>query len=130
VDSGAAVLAELMFHSLPLQLVYHLKNPIRQSWQDVATVLVRRLGLPKRSIIPMDDWLKLVECGPSEGNPAQGLLDFFRNDFIKISDGSIMLDTAITRSVSPTLRKMSPISENDIAAYIENWRSAGLLARK
>jgi hypothetical protein len=130
VDSGATVLAELMFHPLPLQLVYHLENHIRQSWQDVAVVLVRRLGLPERSIVPMDDWLKLVECGSSEGNPAQGLLDFFSNDFIKMSDGSIMLDTAITRSVSPTLRRMSPISENDIAAYIEYWRSVGLLGPK
>jgi hypothetical protein len=130
VDSCAAVLAEVMFHSLPLELVYHLENPIRQSWQDVAAVLVRRLGLPKESIVPMDKWLKLVDCGPSEGNPAQGLLDFFTNDFVKMSDGSIVLDMAITRSVSPTLRKMPPITESDIAAYIKYWRSVGLLGRK
>ncbi|KAH3971921.1 hypothetical protein HBI24_172510 [Parastagonospora nodorum] len=129
VDSCAAVLAEVMFHSLPLELVYHLENPIRQSWQDFAAVLVRRLGLPKESIVPMDNWLKLVDCGPSEGNPAQGLLDFFTNDFVKMSDGSIVLDTAITRSVSPTLRKMSQITESDIAAYVEYWRSVGLLGR-
>jgi hypothetical protein len=96
VDSGAAVLAELLFHSLPLQLVYHVENHVRKSWQDVAAVLVRRLNLPERSTVPMDGWLKLVECGPSEGNPAQGLLDFFNNNFIKMSDSSIMLDTAVT----------------------------------
>lgn len=130
VDSCAAVLAEVMFHPLPLELVYHLENPIRQSWQDVAAVLVRRLGLPQESIVPIDAWLKLVDCGPSEGNPAQGLLDFFSDDFVKMSDGSIVLDTAITQSVSPTLRKMSPISESDIAAYIEHWQSVGLLVHK
>ncbi|KAL1798233.1 hypothetical protein ACET3X_002270 [Alternaria dauci] len=130
VDSGAAALAELMFHPLPLHLVYHLENHVRQSWQDVVAVLVEKLGLPQHSIVPMNDWLKLVECGPSEGNPAQSLLDFFSNDFVKMSDGSIMLDTANTRGVSPTLRKMSPISEDDIAAYIEYWRSVGLLRRE
>jgi len=130
VDSCATVLAEVMFHSLPLKLVYHLENPVRQSWQDVAAVLIRRLGLPEESIVPMDAWLELVDCGPSESNPAQGLLDFFSDGFVKMSDGSIVLDTAITRSVSPTLRRMTPIGENDIAAYIEHWQSVGLLGRK
>ncbi|KAF7674573.1 hypothetical protein GT037_007333 [Alternaria burnsii] len=129
VDSGAAILAELLFQPLPLQLVYHLENHVRQSWQDVIAVLVSRLGLPERSIIPMNEWLKLVECGPGENNPAQSLLDFFSDDFVKMSDGSIMLDTAATRSVSPTLRKMLPITENDIAAYVEYWQSIGLLKR-
>jgi hypothetical protein len=119
-----------MFHCRPLQLVYHLENHIRQSWQDVTAVVVRSLGLPERSVVPMEDWLKFVESGPDEGNPAQGLLDFFRNDFIKMSNGSIVLDTTITRSVSPTLRKMAPISERDIAGYVEYWRSVGLLGRK
>ncbi|KAI1499965.1 hypothetical protein F5X99DRAFT_430167 [Biscogniauxia marginata] len=127
VDSAASSLAEIIFDSRPLHLVYHLENPIRQGWQDVVWMMLKELDIPSNSIIPFQKWLHIVALTPETGNPARKLINFLEAEFSKMSCGSLLLDTSVSRSVSPTLRKIGPVGADDIKAYVAYWRSVKIL---
>ncbi|MCJ1269495.1 hypothetical protein MMC22_009387 [Lobaria immixta] len=99
VDSAAKAIAEILFDHLPLQQVYHLENPVRQSWEEVAMLMSRELQIPSSSIIPLERWLDLAASAPGPDNPAASLIQFLRNDFLKMSCGSVVLDTSISRKI-------------------------------
>ncbi len=127
MDSAASALVDIIFDQKPLHLVYHLENPIRQDWQEVVSVLTKELHIPRTAIIPVQEWLDLVASAPEADNPARKLTDFLRNDFIKMSCGSIVLDTSVSQSVSLTMRAMGPVDENTLKAYVSYWRSIKFL---
>ena len=127
MDLAASVMVDILFNPLPLRLIYHLENPVRQDWQGVIATLVNVLGLSSDSVVPMEEWLALIASDRSKESPAQALLDFFTQDFVRMSDGSIILETTATRAASTTLRKMSRVSEETILAYVNYWRSIHLL---
>lgn len=90
-------------------------------------LMSRELQIPSSSIIPLERWLDLVASVPGPGNPAASLIQFLRNDFLKMSCGSVVLDTSISRNVSSTMANMGPVGENAIRAYISYWRRMKLL---
>ena len=90
-------------------------------------LISRELQIPSPSIIPLEDWLDLVASAPGPGNPAASLIQFLRNDFLKMSCGSVVLDTFISRNVSLTMANMGPVGDNAIRLYISYWRKIKLL---
>lgn len=90
-------------------------------------LMSKELQIPSSSIIPLEGWLDLVASTPGSGNPAASLVQFLRNDFLKMSCGSVVLDTSISRNVSSTMANIGPVGENSIKAYISYWRRIGLL---
>ncbi|KAL9079839.1 MAG: hypothetical protein Q9157_001295 [Trypethelium eluteriae] len=127
VDSAAKVLSEILFDHRPLRMVYHLENPARQDWKEAVMLISRELPISSSSIIPLERWLELVASAPGVDNPASGLIDFLRNDFLKMSCGSIVLDTSNSRTVSSTMANMGPVGEDTIKAYLSYWRRIKLL---
>ncbi len=108
----------------PRQLVYHLENPVRQSWPDMCTVMERHLSLNSSSRLPFKDWLRKF----SETKEAsQDLMEFFENYFLHMSSGSLVLDTKATRIVSCTLRSTGDVDHNTVGKYLEFWRGTGYL---
>ena len=130
MDCAAETLSELLLTTHPTNIVYHLENPIRQSWRDVLTVLAAQMNIPNADLLPFDNWLEAV-CAITDGvtdeNPAKKLAEFFKMDFIHMACGNVILDTKRAREVSPTLRGMGTISNETIAAYVDHWRSVGFL---
>ena len=90
-------------------------------------LMSRELQIPSSSIIPLDCWLDLVASAPGPSNPAASLIQFLRNDFLKMSCGSVVLDTSNSRNVSSTMADMGPVGENTIRAYVSYWRKTKLL---
>ena len=90
--------------------------------------LRQELGLVEEAVIHFDDWLKLVQSSSTDDNPAWKLSDFLGTEFRKMSCGDVILDTAVTRAVSPTLRRLSYIEEPQVKLYLKYWRSMGLLS--
>lgn len=131
VDCAAEVLSELLLTTQPYHPVYHLENPMRQSWHDVLTVLGSRMGLGDKDFLSLDEWLDRVlrlEDDPSDGiNSAKQLGDFFRKDFAHMAGGGVVLGTEKARSASPTLDHMDVVSDDTIAAFIDEWRRIGFL---
>ncbi|GKZ23559.1 putative NRPS-like protein biosynthetic cluster [Aspergillus brasiliensis] len=127
VDTTAAVLLEILFHPAPLRLVYHLENPIRQSWQDVLDVLAVELGISRTSVRPLKEWLELVEGSGDDGNSAKDLVGFLRYEFERMSCGGVVLGTEGTRGVSPTLRRVGAVSDETIRGYVRYWKECGVI---
>ncbi|KAG2419498.1 hypothetical protein HFD88_004294 [Aspergillus terreus] len=115
VDTAATVLAELLLDPQPLQLVYHLENPIRQGWREVMDVLMKETGV--QTSVPMGEWIERVKSSPTGDNPAQKLISFLEEDFERMSCGGIILSTETTRRASPTLRRTGPVEEAQIRAF-------------
>lgn len=108
----------------PRQLVYHLENPVRQSWPDMCTVIEHQLSLKSSSRLPFKDWLKRF----SETKEAsQDLMQFFQDYFLHMSNGSLVLDTKATRLVSRTLRSTGDVDLDTVREYLEFWRRTGNL---
>lgn len=61
-------------------------------------LMSRELQIPSSSIIPLERWLDLVAFTPGPGNPAASLIHFLQNDFLKMSCGSVVLDTLFLSS--------------------------------
>ncbi|KAK1657132.1 hypothetical protein BDP55DRAFT_737654 [Colletotrichum godetiae] len=128
VDLAAEALAEILFHQEPPCSVYHLENPVRQSWEEMVRLLSEELRISRSSIVSLETWLNLVETMPGPGNPAAGLVQFLREDFAKMSCGSVVLDTSNSRKASSTIANMTSVRESSISAYISYWKSIKLLS--
>ena len=127
MDCAAEAISELLLTTRPTDLVYHLENPVRQSWRDALTLIASRLGLSDTDLLPFDDWLKSVSLSAGDENPAKLLVDFFEADFKHMACGNVILGTENARKVSSTLRKMDVIGDRTVAAYIDQWKSIGFL---
>lgn len=129
MDIAASILLELLLDTQPLRLVYHLENPIRQSWQDVADILTEELSIPKSKRLPLDDWIKLVQSSADVGNPAKKLAAFLAEEFEKMSCGGVILGTEVSRGRAPTLAQIGTVSDCTIRAYVQYWMKAGFVSR-
>jgi hypothetical protein len=119
------VVVELLFqHDPSRSAFYHVENPIRQSNHDLAVILQHELGLTG-PLLPYDEWLVRVR----ETGDAKELLEFFGNDFERLSGGTISLDTRVARLASPTLQKTSGVTKELIVKYVETWKAMGFLSR-
>lgn len=127
VDSAARAVGEILLQDKKLELVYHLENPVRQSWRHVVALLSRELDIPSSSVIPLDQWLTHISSVSGPENPAASLIDFLKEDFLKMSCGSVVLDTSASRNASQTLAFMGPVEDDSIQAYVRYWKSINLL---
>ncbi|RDH27595.1 hypothetical protein BDQ94DRAFT_175511 [Aspergillus welwitschiae] len=128
IDIAAATVSELLLDTAHLRMVYHVENPVRQPWCELLGYLSAHLGLP---IIPYKEWLSRMETNgdtvTGSPNPAKNLRDFFKNDFLHMSCGSVVMSTTSTTSVSAALRSAGPVSPGTLLLYIEQWRRTGFL---
>ena len=106
------------------ELVYHLENPIRQSWPEMCTVIEHNLSLQTLQRMPFGDWLTKVAAS---NNASQDLLHFFENHFLHMSSGSVILDTTRARKASSTLRSTGSVGISTIDIYLDHWRRTGFL---
>jgi thioester reductase-like protein len=121
-----------------LHTIYHIENPVRQSWSGVITVLAEALDIPHdgSGIVPFDEWLKLVrdwpraeDNGPEGNNPAYLLVDFLEEHFVRMSCGGLLMGTSKAREHSETLARMSRVSDELIRLYVQSWKDMGFLTR-
>ncbi|KAH8703288.1 hypothetical protein BGW36DRAFT_354716 [Talaromyces proteolyticus] len=134
VDIAAAVVGDLLLDPRPPHLVYHIENPIRQSWIELVDQFSNHLDV--HTTIPYSDWLNRVQRIPDaketkdgaySANPARRLFEFFETDFIRMDCGGVILDTTFTQNISRTLREATTVSPEIIAHYISNWKRMGFL---
>ncbi|KAI1325187.1 putative polyketide synthase [Xylariaceae sp. FL0255] len=109
--------------------VYHIDNPIGQSWKSMSAVLASTLDIPPNRIIPFRDWAERVRQSPLSGaeNPAAGALDFLESHFERMACGGIVLDTRQSSEDSETLAVQGPITEDLVRAYVSAWKASGFL---
>jgi nucleoside-diphosphate-sugar epimerase/acyl carrier protein/ubiquinone/menaquinone biosynthesis C-methylase UbiE len=129
VDDVAGTLSNLLFQNdnSPTYPIYHIDNPTRQPWSEMVQVLAEELGV---QVIPFDDWVRRVgdHPGPVESeNPAAKLIEFFENDFKRMSCGGLLLDTARSCQHSETLRAVGPVAAETARKYVVAWKESGFL---
>ncbi|KAJ5964489.1 type I iterative polyketide synthase [Penicillium vulpinum] len=130
VNDVAATLGDLLIEEQPAYPIYHIENPVRQPWREMIAILSDALNIPQTNIIPYDEWLRRVRQFPPSlmsENPAARLADFFEADFLRMSCGGMILDTARTKEHSETFRGLGPIDESLVRTYIQAWKESGFL---
>lgn len=130
VDLAAQTISDILFTNHPIESVYHLENPIRQSWHDCLASLAFELGMSNANFLPFDVWVEKVCRAPNETAseaPVKPLSDFFRADFERMASGMVILTTENTKKVSSTFRSLQPVDRELIAAYVNWWRGCGFL---
>ncbi|KAL4949471.1 hypothetical protein BDW69DRAFT_202816 [Aspergillus filifer] len=130
VDIASAALAEIIFSTQPLDLVYHLENPVRQPWNEVLDILASELDVNKHDRRPMTEWVSDVRqrpMGKDDGNPAAAIADFFEEDFEWMSGGGVVLSTETSRRHSPVLRQVGPVPGEIVRRYLDYWREIGVI---
>jgi hypothetical protein len=130
VNDVAATLGDLLVSDNSPHPIHHIDNPVRQPWRDMIPVLADALDIPRRNAIPFDDWVKRVRNFPGSielDNPAAKLIEFLDGNFIRMSCGGLLLDTAKSREHSKTLTNVGPVSEDVARKYIQAWKDMGFL---
>ncbi|RMD39763.1 hypothetical protein DV735_g5370, partial [Chaetothyriales sp. CBS 134920] len=117
VDDAATCMSEILFASPGRGSVYHLENPLRQSWADAMDGLAAELQV--KQLISMSEWQDRVAHKPDDGNPAKKLLSFFQHEFEHNASGAVVMDTSRSRQVSPTLASMQPVEASTISSYVQ-----------
>ena len=120
-------MVEIAFSPKPTNLVYHVENPLRQSWHDVLGVVAATLKLQRTDLIPFHLWLKLVQDEADSADPTRSLLPFFEHEFEHMACGDVVMDTKNAREASPSLRRLGLIRPETIEKYIGYWKSIGFL---
>jgi nucleoside-diphosphate-sugar epimerase/acyl carrier protein/SAM-dependent methyltransferase len=130
VDLVAASLGDLILSDVKPYPFYHIDNPVRQPWKEMIPVLASELGVPKERIIPFSEWVRCVRNFPGAvewDNPAAKLVDFFDNDFVRMSCGGVLLETTNAQEHSPTMRGVGRVDELVTRKYIQAWKDSGFL---
>jgi thioester reductase-like protein/acyl carrier protein len=125
VNDIAGTLADLVLGSHDPYPVYHIENPIGQSWRDMNTVLADALGIS--DLIPFEEWVERVRKAPMRNNPAATLLEFLDDNYLRMSCGGLVLDVKKTLEHSKTLRAVGPLSDDIPRKYIHVWKEIGFL---
>lgn len=135
VDQSAAVMADLLYVGSEAAApepspVYHIDNPVGQSWKDMSPVLADALGVPPEGILPFRDWLRRVSRSPlsEKENPAAHIIDFLDRNFERMSCGGLILDTAKAQKHSKTMAGLGPVSSEVARGYVRAWKDMGFLA--
>lgn len=125
VNDIAATLAELVLGEMRPHAVYHIENPVGQSWSAMNGVLAEALQIRER--IPFEEWVRRVRAGPTKDNPASMLLDFLDHNYLRMSCGGLVLGVRHTLEHSATLGAVGPVSDAVVRRYIHIWREIGFL---
>ncbi|KAL3431733.1 hypothetical protein BDV09DRAFT_206456 [Aspergillus tetrazonus] len=127
VDVAAHSITELLLSPAPADLIYHIENPIRQSWHDMLQNIAAELYLSAADALPWNEWQEQVAAAGDTDNPARKLQDFFANDFIRMGCGEVVLGTDKARKASATLRGVDAVSEGCVRGYLRYWKEIGWL---
>ncbi|KAK7419763.1 hypothetical protein QQX98_003135 [Neonectria punicea] len=130
VDDAAAVISDMTFSADVPPISQHLENPVRQAWSDVIASIGQQLNLANAPV-PFDNWLDQVASAGGEGDayPIRKLHDFFKHSFRAVACGQVILDTAVARASSVTLRNSSAVDDATIQGYIRHWKETGYLQK-
>ena len=123
MDAAADILIEIMLRSSPLELIYHVENPIRQPWHDVLVILSEELSLNDNALSSLDKWLTSIKSMTDDAESTDLLVEFFEKDFQHMSGGGVILDTRVSRAVSPTLQQVDLVGDELLATYVRQWKS-------
>ncbi|KAK7701628.1 putative secondary metabolism biosynthetic enzyme [Diaporthe eres] len=129
INVAAAAMSELLLSPAPVNLVYHVENPVRQDWTAVMTTIANELGHPSSCFVGFEEWARLVgeETSVNHDSGTGVLMDFLLKEFQPMSAGGVVLDNARAREVSTTLGNADGVSVETIAKYVTAWKRSGLL---
>ena len=127
VNDMADTLIDLVLGDQTPYRFYHLENPNGQSWAEMNKILMDATGIQK--MIPFDEWVKRVAEAPQRNNPAQTLIEFLDDNYLRMSYGGLVLDPAHTLEHSKSLRAVGPVSEKVARKYITVWKEIGFLSK-
>ena len=128
VNAIAGTLSDLILADHTPHPIYHVENPVGQSWREMTAILAEALHISASNVIPFDGWLERVRNAPPKNNPASTLIEFLEDNFLRMSCGELVLGTKKTLEHSQTLRGVGPVSETVARKYIYIWREIGFLA--
>ncbi|RWA04575.1 hypothetical protein EKO27_g10531 [Xylaria grammica] len=116
VDDIAGTLVDILLQPDDVRLhpIYHIDNPVRQPWDHMIATLARALDIT--DVLPFDEWARRVHQWPMKAdnaadgaNPAYLLVDFFDENFTRMSCGGLLMSTVKAREHSPTLTRVGPL---------------------
>ncbi|KAL8677817.1 MAG: hypothetical protein Q9186_005797 [Xanthomendoza sp. 1 TL-2023] len=128
VNAIAGTLSDLVLANHTPHPIYHVENPVGQSWREMTSILAEALHIPSSNVIPFPRWMERVRNAPQKNNPASTLVEFLEDNFQRLSCGGLVLDTKKTLEHSKTLRGVGPVSKTVARKYIYIWREIGFLA--
>lgn len=94
------------------------------------STLAEALDVPPSNIIPFEEWVDRVRQFPGSmdlDNPAGRLVDFLDKNFVRMSCGDLVLDTAKSTEHSETLRNLGPVDGDLVRKYVHSWKTIGFL---
>ena len=134
VDKSASVMVDLLNidsrdDATEAYPVYHVDNPVGQSWKEMLTVLAAALDIPPHGIVPFKEWIKRVRQSslPQGENPAALALGFLEGHFERMACGGIVLDTQRSIEHSKTMAAEGPVSAEVVRSYVSSWKVLGFL---
>jgi thioester reductase-like protein/acyl carrier protein len=125
VNDIAEILSDLILSDRTPHHIYHIENPVGQTWKEINAILSNALNIP--NLIPFTEWLERVRAAPHRKNPAATLLEFLESNYLRMSCGGLILDTHHTLQHSKTLSAIGPVSEEVVRKYIHIWKEIGFL---
>ncbi|BCS24259.1 putative polyketide synthase [Aspergillus puulaauensis] len=135
VDKSAGVMVDLLNigaeeeDSGEVYPVYHVDNPVGQSWKEMVLVLAASLDIPAHGIVPFREWIRRVRESslPPAQNPASMGLGFLESHFERMACGGIVLDTQHAKEHSKTMAAQGPVSAEVVRSYVSSWKAMGFL---
>ncbi|TVY81378.1 Iterative polyketide synthase CazM [Lachnellula suecica] len=131
VDHCGAIAADLVLNPKASHAVYHIDNPVGQSWKSMSPVLARALDIPTSNIVPFQSWIKRVRTSPltEMENPAgrPGMAEFLGGHFERMSCGGLILDVERAKEHSVTMAGEGPVSPEVALKIISAWKESGFL---
>ncbi|KAK2800875.1 fusarubin cluster-polyketide synthase [Onygenales sp. PD_10] len=106
VNDIASTISDLVLSNRDPHAIYHVENPVGQSWKEMNAILADALHIP--NLIPFEEWVERVRAAPQRNNPASTLLDFLDSNYLRMSCGGLVLDVSHTLEHSKTLSAVGP----------------------
>ncbi|KAI8952148.1 beta-ketoacyl synthase [Xylaria longipes] len=125
VNDIADTLADLVLSDTTPYRFYHIENPVSQPWSRVNAIIADALKIT--NLIPFEEWVQRMRAAPQRDNPATTLLEFFDDNYIRMSCGGLVLDSKHTLEHSKSLNAVGPVSEEVVRKYIHIWKEIGFL---
>jgi hypothetical protein len=96
----------------------------------MVSTLAEELDVPRSNIISFEEWVDRVRQFPGSmdlDNPAGRLVDFLDKNFVRMSCGDLILNTARSTEHSETLRNLGPVNGDLVRKYVRAWKAMGFL---
>jgi thioester reductase-like protein/acyl carrier protein len=127
VNDMADTLTDLVLGDHIPYRFYHLENPMGKPWSEVNAILADAVGIT--NLIPFEEWVERVRAAPQRNNPAATLMEFWDDNYIRMSCGGLVLDAKHTLEHSKSLNAVGPVSEEVVRKYIHIWKEIGFLSQ-